>query len=315
MITLDDINAAAARIAGSVRRTPLIEADHLKTPLPGDAQVALKLELLQVTGSFKARGATNKLLTTDPDTLRKGIVAASGGNHGLATARAGHVFGVPVTIYLPGTATPSKIEKLRQWGADVHVIGSVWHEANAAALEHVERTGAAYFHPFADPHVVAGQGTVALEILEQIPEVEVLLVAMGGGGLISGVATAIKALRPEIRVIGIEAEGCPVLLNALNAGRNIGLDRVTTSVATMACAKTEDPIFETVRDRVDSIVLVSDDEMLEAARWLWFEMGLSADLSGAAAVAALMYERVGITAGERVCAIVCGAGPEGVTGT
>lgn len=314
MITLDDIRAAEARIAGSVRRTPVVEADNLKAGLPGNGRVALKLELLQVTGSFKARGATNRLLTTAPETLANGIVAASGGNHGLATARAGHVFGVPVTIFLPDNASPAKIEKLRQWGAETHVVGSVWHEANAAALDHVERTGAAYFHPFADPFVVAGQGTVAIEILDQVPDVDVLLVAMGGGGLVSGVATAVKALRPHVRVVGIEAAGCPVLLNALQAGRNVGLDRVTTSVATMACARTDDAIFEIVRDHVDSIVLVSDDEMREAARWLWFEMGLAADLSGAAAVAALLNGRVAIASGERVCAIVCGAGPEGVAG-
>lgn len=310
MISIDDIRAAAHAIAGSVRRTPVIAASSLKTPLCDGVEVLLKLELLQVTGSFKARGATNKLMSLDRARLEKGIVAASGGNHGLATARAGFVSGVPTTIYLPANATPAKIEKLRLWGAETRIVGSVWHEANAAALEHVARTGAAYFHPFADPHVVAGQGTVALEILEQVPDVEVILVAMGGGGLISGVGTAIKALRPQARVIGIEAEGCPVLLRALEAGHNIGLETVTTSVATMACAKTEETIFNIVRSTVDEIVLVSDDEMRAAAQWLWFEMGLAADLSGAAAIAALRQGRVRLNPGERVCAIVCGAGPD-----
>lgn len=310
MITVDDVHAAAKSIAGRVRRTPVIAADNLKSELTDDAEVILKLELLQVTGSFKARGATNRLLGTDAETLKNGIVAASGGNHGLATARAGFVSGVPVTIYLPDNATPAKIEKLQQWGAETRIVGSVWHEANAAALEHVERTGAAYFHPFADPLVVAGQGTVALEVLEQIPDVDVVLVAMGGGGLISGVATAVKALRPETRIIGIEAEGCPVLLKALEAGHNVGLDSVTTSVATMACAKTDDAIFDIVRDKVDGIVLVSDEEMRAAARWLWFEMGLAADLSGAAAIAALKENRVYLKPGEKICAIVCGAGPD-----
>lgn len=310
MITVDDVHAAAKSIAGRVRRTPVIAADNLKSELTDDAEVILKLELLQVTGSFKARGATNRLLGTDAETLKNGIVAASGGNHGLATARAGFVSGVPVTIYLPDNATPAKIEKLQQWGAETRIVGSVWHEANAAALEHVERTGAAYFHPFADPLVVAGQGTVALEVLEQIPDVDVVLVAMGGGGLISGVATAVKALRPETRIIGIEAEGCPVLLKALEAGHNVGLESVTTSVATMACAKTDDAIFDIVRDKVDGIVLVSDEEMRAAARWLWFEMGLAADLSGAAAIAALKENRVYLKPGEKICAIVCGAGPD-----
>lgn len=310
MITVDDVHAAAGRIAGKVRRTPVMEADNLKTELSPEASVVLKLELLQVTGSFKARGATNRLFTCDPAVLANGIVAASGGNHGLATARAGFVSGVPVTIFLPDNATPAKIAKLEQWGAETRIVGSVWHEANAAALEHVEKTGAAYFHPFADPYVVAGQGTVALEILDQIADVDTVLVAMSGGGLISGVGTALRALRPNVRVIGIEAAGCPVLLRSLEAGENQGLKEVTTRVATMACARTEDAIFEIVRDTVDEIVLVEDEEMLQAASWLWFELGLAADLSGAAAIAALRQKRIAIQPGERICAIICGAGPD-----
>lgn len=310
MITIDDVHDAAARIKGMVRHTPMMAADNQKDRLPGGADLMLKLELLQVTGSFKARGATNKLLSLSKDAISRGIVAASGGNHGLATARAGFLSGVPVDIFLPDNATPSKIAKLKEWNARIHVVGSVWHEANAAALELVEKTGAAYFHPFADPMVVAGQGTVALEILEQMPDVDTVLVAMGGGGLISGVATALRALKPGVRIIGIEAEGCPVLLRALEAGENRGLDRVTTSVATMACARTEDSIFDIVKATVDQIVLVSDDEMRAAAKWLWFEMGLAADLSGAAAIAALRERRIEISDGERICAIVCGAGPD-----
>ena len=314
MIAINDVLTAAGNIRDNVRLTPVIAADHLQIDLARGAEVTLKLELLQVTGSFKARGATNKLLNTDPAVLAKGIVAASGGNHGLATARAGFVSRVPTTIFLPDNAAPSKIEKLKLWGAETRIVGSVWHEANAAALEHVARTGAAYFHPFADPHVVAGQGTVALEILQQIPDVDTILVAMGGGGLISGIGTAIKALRPDTRVVGIEAAGCPVLLRALEAGENRGLEEVTTSVATMACARTEDAIFNIVRETVQEIVLVEDREMLEAARWLWFEMGLAADLSGAAAIAALREGRLETQPGERICAIICGAGPDGILG-
>ncbi|MGO4832865.1 threonine/serine dehydratase, partial [Rhizobiaceae sp. 2RAB30] len=313
VIGIEDIRAAAGRISGQVRRTPLMDATALMSPL-GDASVALKLELLQVTGSFKARGATNRLLSLSKEDLAKGIVTASGGNHGLATARAGWMAGVPATIFLPTNATPAKIEKLKAWGADARIVGSAWHESNVAALDFAKATGAAYFHPFADRQVVAGQGTVGMEILEQMPDVDVILVAMGGGGLASGVATAVKALRPSVRVIGIEAEGCPVLLRALEAGENIGLDKITTSVATMACAKTDDAIFEIVRDRVDGIVLVDDEEMRKAAAWLWFEMGLAADLSGAAAIAALRESRVAVKPGERVCAIVCGAGPDAILG-
>lgn len=314
MIALEDIRTAAARIEGNVRRTPMIAAGNLKTPLAGGVDLVLKLELLQVTGSFKARGATNRLLSLDPAALKHGIVTASGGNHGIATARAGFMAGVPTTIFLPTNASPAKIEKLRAWGAATHIVGSAWHESNEAAQAFVRETGAVYFHPFADPAVVAGQGTVGLEILDQMPDVTTVLVAMGGGGLVSGVATAIKALAPHVRVVGIEATGSPVLLRALEAGRNVALDKVTTSVATMACAKTDDRIFDIVRDKVDEIVLVDDDEMLRAARSLWFEMGLAADLSGAAAIAALAEGRVRLKQGERVCAIVCGAGPDAILG-
>lgn len=315
IVDLAAIRAAAQRIKGHVRKTPMLAATQLKSPLDGEYALALKLELLQVTGSFKARGATNRLLALDAEAVARGIVTASGGNHGLATARAGALANVPATIFLPTNVTPAKIDKLRQWGADVHIHGAEWRQSNEAALAFHRDTGAAYFHPFADPDVVAGQGTVGLEILEELPDVDTVIVVMGGGGLISGVATALKALKPSVRVIGVEAAGAPVLLRAIEAGRNIPLDKITTNVATMACGKTDDAIFETVRDLVDKIVLVSDEEMLDAAQWLWFELGLAADLSGAAGIAALREGRIRPLAGERVCTIVCGAGPEGIAGS
>ncbi|HTM78031.1 MAG TPA: threonine/serine dehydratase [Devosia sp.] len=314
MISIDDVKAATRRIKGHVRHTPIIVADQLKADIATDFNLVLKLELLQVTGSFKARGATNKWLATPPDTLKRGIVAASGGNHGLATARAGALAGVPTTIFLPSNASAAKISKLQAWGAKTIVVGDLWDQSNVAALAFVEETGAAYFHPFADPYVVAGQGTVGLEILEQFPEVDTVLVAMGGGGLISGVATAIRALAPKVRIIGIEATGAPVLLRSIEAGVNCTLPAVTTSVATMACGRSDDRIFKIVRDKVDQIVLVDDHEMRAAAQWLWFEMGLAADLSGAAAIAALRAGLITTRPGERICAIVCGAGPEALEG-
>ena len=312
MIDIEDIHTAAARIEGNIRRTPMIAATNLKTPLTGSIELMLKLELLQVTGSFKARGATNKLLSLDRAAMRGGIVAASGGNHGIATARAGFMAGVPTTIFLPSNASPAKIEKLEAWGAATRIIGSAWHESNEAAQAFVRETGAVYFHPFADAAVVAGQGTVGLEILDQMPDVTTVLVAMGGGGLISGVSTAMRALAPHVRIVGIEAAGSPVLLRGLEVGHNVTLDKITTSVATMACARTDDRIFDIVRRNVDEIVLVDDAEMLRAAKNLWFEMGLAADLSGAAALAALAEGRVQVNSGERICAIVCGAGPDAI---
>lgn len=311
MITLDDIHQARQRIAPHIRRTPLIEADALSAPIT-EAELWLKLECLQVTGSFKARGATNKLLATPPEDMARGVTTASGGNHGLAVARAAKLAGVPATIFVPTNVTQAKIDKLRKWGATVEVVGSVWNETNLSALAFARDKGCAYFHPFADPYVVAGQGTLALELLEQQPDLDAVLVAIGGGGLITGMSVALKALKPSIRIIGIEPTGAPTFHASMAAGHVVKLDKVTTGVATMACAETDREVFATSRNLIDEIVLIDDDDMLDAARWLWFEMGLAADLSGAAAAAALRKGVLRFSAGQKICALVCGAGPEGL---
>ena len=309
MIHLADIEAAAERIAPYIRRTPNIRATALAEPVT-EATLSLKLECLQPTGSFKARGATNKLLTTPKEELAGGVVTASGGNHGLATARAAKLAGVPATIFVPKSITPAKVEKLKRWGATVEIIGDIWNETNLHALAFAKENGAAYFHPFADANVIAGQGTIGLELLAEVPEVDTVLVAIGGGGLISGMSVAIRALKPSVRIIGIEPEGSPTLKASLDAGRLVRLPSVTSRVATMSCAETDQRVFELVRDHVDDIVLVSDESMLEASRWLWFELGIAADLSGAAAIAALQTGVLGFPAGHSIAALVCGAGPD-----
>lgn len=311
MITLADIRAAQDRITPHIRRTPLIEVQAV-AERPTDARLWLKLECLQVTGSFKMRGATNKALSMPPEVLKNGIVTASGGNHGLATAEAARRAGVPAKIFVPITVAPLKLEKLKRLGADVKVVGSIWNETNEYALEYARSTGGAYFHPFADPAVVAGQGTLALEILEQNPELDTLLIAIGGGGLITGMAVALKALKPSIRVIGIEPVGCPTFHASIAAGRVVRLPKVTTRVATMACAETDPDVFALSQPLIDAVVLVEDEAMVEAARWLWYEFGLAADLSGAAAVAAMREGRIRFESDRNICALVCGAGTEGI---
>ncbi|MCX5496146.1 pyridoxal-phosphate dependent enzyme [Kaistia dalseonensis] len=312
MITLSDIEAAQARLDGRIRRTPLIKADNLSTPIT-TAELYLKLECLQVTGSFKARGATNRLLATPERDLANGIVTASGGNHGVAVARTGKLAGVAATVFVPTNVSPSKVAKLKQWGATVEIIGNVFDDADKAARAYAREIGAVYFHPFADPLVMAGQGTLALEILDELPDVDTFLIAIGGGGLIGGMGTAIRALRPQARIIGIEPVGCPTLKASLDAGHVVTIPKITSAVATMSCARTDERVFERVRAVVDDVVLVEDQAMIEAARWLWFELGLAADLSGAAAVSALRDGLVSVTPGEKVCALVCGAGPEGLS--
>lgn len=314
MITLEHVRSAAARIGPHVRRTPLMGARALKdNPYP-DGQLLLKLECLQATGSFKARGATNKLLSLTAEEVRRGIITASGGNHGLATAYAGWLGKTKTTVYLPESASPEKAKKLADWGARVVFKGSVWDEANREALAVAEREGLTYFHPFADPVVIAGQGTTALEILEQEPDVDDFVVAIGGGGLISGIALTVNALRPAARIVGVEPTGAPTLSASLKAGRVVALPAITTSVATLAAMRTEPINLQIVQRYVEDIVLVTDDDMREAARWLWFEMGLATDLSGAAAVAALRAGKFRPAPGRRVCALVCGAGSDALTG-
>jgi threonine dehydratase len=311
MIGLADVEAAAERLQGKVRRTPMMRADQL-LEAPGAAELWLKLEHLQVTGSFKARGATHRLVTTPPEQLERGIVTASGGNHGVAVARAAHLAGVPGTIFLPEGVSALKRAKLEAWGAQVRTAGKVWDEANEASLAFAAEQGAVHFHPFAEPAIVAGQGTVALEVLSDKPDIDTFLIAIGGGGLISGMATVIKALRPSARVIGIEPTGSPTLAASRRAGEVVRLPAVTTKVPTMACGRTDPRIFDLVERHVDDIVLLEDAEMEAAARWLWLELGIAADLSGAAAAAALRTGKVLTRPGERVCVLICGAGSDAV---
>ena len=312
--TFDDVRRAAERIGGRVRRTPMLEAAPARGHAAVASQLVLKLESLQVTGSFKARGACNAVLALPPAALARGVVTASGGNHGLAVAYAGWIAGVPATIFLPVTAPEAKRRKLRAWGAEVVVEGEAWDDSNAAALRRAAQSGLAYIHPFADPAVIAGQGTVATEILDAVPDVDTLLIAVGGGGLIGGVAVAARAIKPGIRIVGVEPEGAATLRRSLDAGRPALLDRIETAAGSLAPRSTDPLNFGIVRRHVEQVVLVSDPAMREASAWLWFEHGVASELGGAAAVAALLTGAYRPGPGERVCAVICGAGTDGIGG-
>ncbi|MDJ0946018.1 MAG: threonine/serine dehydratase [Kiloniellales bacterium] len=310
-VALADIEAAAERIRGAVRRTPNLAAEPLKDSLPL-GELVLKLENLQVTGSFKARGASNTLFSLPEDEVRRGIITASGGNHGLAVAYAGWRAETRAVIYLPASTPEAKVEKLRAWGAEVVVEGAVWDDAKDAALTTAEAEGLTFIHPFDDPRVVAGQGTVGIEILEDDPGLDYLFVAIGGGGLISGVATAVKALKPSITVIGVEPTGAPTLKESLAAKELVTLPEITTAAGTLAPRRSAALNLEIIGRTVDEIVLVSDGEMAAAARSLWFELGIAAELSGAAALAAIQKGRFALPQDARVGALVCGAGTDGI---
>ena len=321
------MRAARARIAGHVVLTPITRLCARTVP-PGAGDVArgiadipvadirigrdvlLKLESLQVSGSFKARGALNKVLSLPPDVAQRGLVTASGGNHGLAVAYAGRVVDVPTTVYLPMRTAPAKAARIEGWGARVVRAGDVWDDAHAAATAHAARDGLTYVHPFADVDVVCGQATIALEILEQAPEVDLLVVAIGGGGLIAGVAAAARLLRPGLRVIGVEPEGAPTLSESLRANAVIELESIRTAAGTLAPRRSDALNLAIIKETVASIVLVSDDAMREAARFLLAEVGIGAELSGAAALAAVLADKIDLSSTKNPCVLVCGAGSD-----
>lgn len=310
--SVTDIRAAAERIAPYIRRTPTIVTGPVRDRCGLPSTVRLKLECLQVVGSFKPRGALNKLFSLPDRTSIRGLITASGGNHGLGVAYAAYVARVPATIYLPTTTPPAKIEKLKAWNARTIVEGESWDDSNRSALAVARREGLTYIHAFADPLVMAGQGTIGLEVLEDAPDTDTLVIAIGGGGLICGTAIAARALKPKIRIIGVEPEGAATLYRSLRAGHIVELDRITTAAGTLGARATEQLNFDLAREHVAEVVLVSDDDMREAARWLWFEFGVAAELSGSAAVAALLAGRYRAGNRERLCALVCGAGTDGI---
>lgn len=310
-VSLPDVQAAAARVAPHVRRTPLLAATALRRPL-APAPCWLKLEQLQVSGSFKARGAMNALLALAPDELARGVITASGGNHGLALAWAAGARGARAVVVLPGSSSAAKEAALRRLGAEVERAGRVWDDARDAALARAERDGLTFVHPFACPRVVAGAGTIGLEVVQDLPDVDTVLVGVGGGGLLAGVAVALRALRPGARVIGVEPTGAPTLHGSLAAGEITTVAEIRTAAGSLAPRRTEPLVFDLARRLVERIVLVTDDDLRAAARWLWEELAIGAELGGSAAVAALLAGAYTPAEGERVVAVVCGAGTDGL---
>ena len=304
-ISSTDVEAANRRLEGLIRRTPLLPWD-LGRP-PSDGQLYLKLEHLQLTGSFKPRGAQNALAVLPPERLLRGVVTASGGNHGLAVAYAAWKRSVPATVYLPLRASPAIDAKLASFGARVVREGAEWDDAWAAATAYADSVGAATVHPFEDPPVMAGQGTLGLEMLAQQPDLDVLVVAVGGGGLIAGIASYAKQVRPAIRVVGVEPVGAPSMALSVRSGRVVALDSIDTIAGTLAPRAVGPNTLAMVRHYVDDLVTVSDTEMVEAMRCLWSDWNLLVEPSGAASLAAVMAERVGPVAGRRVGVLLCGA--------
>lgn len=302
-ISLTDIASARDRISDHVRRTPVIGW----SPPEVSAEVTLKLEYLQVGGSFKARGACNKLLSESRDRLAKGVVTASGGNHGIGVAYAASRAGAEATVFLPESAPKSTEQRLGIMGARVVRGGRAWDDAWADALAFADRTGALAVHPFEDPLVLAGQGTVGAELFEQVPKLDMIIVAIGGGGLIAGVATAYAALSPRTKIIGVEPVGAPSMLESLRAGRVVELPDVQTIAGTLAPRAVGPNTLSIATALISKVVLVSDEQMKSAMQRLWDDLRILVEPAGAAAVAALLSGQVTLPAGKKIGVLVCGS--------
>lgn len=303
LVPLGEILSARERIAPHVRRTPVVEYRPPEVPVP----LTLKLEHLQVGGSFKARGACNRLLGEPPERLAPGVVTASGGNHGVGVAYAAARAGARVTVFLPETAPITTERRLVAMGAAVVRGGKAWDDAWAEALLFSERTGALAVHPFEDPWVLAGQGTVGLELHEQAPHLDVAVVAIGGGGLIAGIASALAALEPRCRVVGVEPEGAPSMRESVRAGKVVELPEVRTIAGTLAPRAVGPTTLGIVQARVPEIALVTDDEMLSAMQRLWDDLRILVEPAGAAALAAVLAGKIPLASSRSITVLVCGA--------
>ncbi|ACL66927.1 threonine dehydratase [Anaeromyxobacter dehalogenans 2CP-1] len=304
MVTLPDVQAALGRIRDRIYLSPCARTETLSR-LSGTSAF-LKLENLQMTGSYKERGALNTLLLAAEAERARGLIAASAGNHAQGVAYHAGRLGVKATIVMPESTPIMKVANTRAHGARIVLHGANYDEAYAEARRLEQAEGLTFVHPFDDPRIIAGQGTVGLEILDQVPEVDAILVPIGGGGLASGVAVAAKALRPEVRIVGVETEVLPSMLAAIEAGRPVTLEPASTVADGIAVKRAGDLTFEHVRRLVDEIVTVSEEEIASAILYLLEKEKTVAEGAGAVTVAALMNRRATGLEGRRVVGIVSG---------
>jgi threonine dehydratase len=303
MLELADVKAARERVAGTARETPLEHSTTFSERTGAD--VRLKLEHLQRTGAFKIRGATNKIALLDADEREAGVVAASAGNHAQGVALAATKAGVDSVIVMPEYAPISKINATRSYGAEVVLHGIDYDAATERAHEIERDEGRVYVHAFDDPAVMAGQGTIGLEIAEQCPEVETVVVPIGGGGLIAGIATAIKALT-DARVVGVQAEGAASAAESLRKGEIVERESVDTIADGIATRKIGEATFEVIRERVDEVVTVSDAEIANALTSLLERSKTLVEGAGAVPLAAVIEERFEYDEGETIVPALCG---------
>ncbi len=296
-LTLDKVYRASYTLRGVARKTDVLPAPKLKPGL----DLYLKTENLQITGSFKVRGAYYKMSQLSEDEKQRGVIACSAGNHAQGVALAAQRNGIKAVICLPDSAPISKVEATRSYGAEICLVEGVYDDAYQKALELRDSCGYTFIHPFDDPDVIAGQGTIALELTEQVPDLDTVLVPVGGGGLISGIAYTIKSLNPHVRVIGVQAAGAPSMLSSVKDGQIETLPSVFTIADGIAVKRPGDLTYDVVSHYVDEIVTVSDDEISAAILALMEQHKLVTEGAGAVSVAAAMFDKVDLRGQKAVC--------------
>jgi len=299
MLTLDKIYQASFALKTVIRRTDLISAPNINP----DSHIYLKPENLQITGSFKVRGACFKIAQLTEEEKAKGVVACSAGNHAQGVALAATTHGIKSLICLPDNAPISKIEATKWYGADVCLVEGVYDDAYQKALKLRDEKGYTFVHPFDDEDVIAGQGTIGLELLEQLPDLDAVIVPIGGGGLISGVAFAIKHLNPNVKIYGVQASGAPSMLNSIEHNKIERMGFVRTIADGIAVKEPGEHTFEYCKKYVDEIVTVNDDEISTAILALIEQHKLIAEGAGAVAVAAAMFNKVPIKDKKAICLV------------
>jgi len=300
----DDFRRARAVMGDRVYRTPLLTSRLLSERTGFD--VRLKAELFQKTGSYKIRGPLNKFSHLTDEQKRRGVVCSSAGNHAQGVALAAALNGMHAVVVMAENATPSKIAATRGYGAEVVLHGTIWDEADEKARQLVDERGLTYIHPFDDPQLIAGQGTVGLEIYEAWPEVDFAVVPIGGGGLISGVSMALKGLNPAIRVIGVESSGAPGMKRSVEAGRVVTLDRVECIIDGLRVKRVGEITRSICSRFVDAIVTLPDAQIFDAVIWLMAHAKLVAEGAAAATVGALLQELIDAPAGSRIACVLSG---------
>jgi threonine dehydratase len=304
VVSFRSILEARRKIRNLVAKTPTYLSNVFSQRT--GAEVYLKLECFQPVGVFKIRGAVNKICSLSSSELERGLVTASSGNHGLAVAYAAKIYGAKAVVVVPENAVKEKVEAIDSYGAQIVKYGKDYDEAYSKALEIQKEAGTTFVHPFEDPFVIAGQGTVGLELLEDVPDLNTIVVPIGGGGLISGVSIAAKTLNPQLRIVGVQSEGAPAVYRSWRAGKIVEVDSVNTIADGLAARKPLELTFGIIKRYVDTILLVSEEEIGEAVLELLHKAHILAEPSGAASLAALLF-KYHPKPKEKVAVIVSGA--------